>query len=94
MNRTCKTLGRFAAAVATLACSLAVQAADGFKLPDYQKLTLDNGLTIFLMEQHEVPMIDVSVAVKAGAIHDGQEPGSGTTDAGQHGSGHRSTEQI
>jgi predicted Zn-dependent peptidase len=54
---------------------LAVQTAAGqgnaaFKLPHYEKLVLQNGLTIYLMEQHEVPMINVSVVVPAGAIYD------------------------
>ena len=30
-------------------------AQDVFKLPDYTKFQLKNGLTIYLMEQHEVP---------------------------------------
>ena len=44
-------------------------AAD-FTLPEYQKITLKNGLTLYLMEQHEVPLIDVLVTVKAGAVQD------------------------
>lgn len=46
-----------------------VQAAD-FTLPDYKKVTLENGLTLYLMEQHEVPLVDVLVTVKAGAVED------------------------
>lgn len=46
------------------------QAAE-FTLPKYQKFTLKNGLTLYLMEQHEVPLIDVLVTVKAGGVHDG-----------------------
>jgi zinc protease len=41
-----------------------------FTLPKYQKFTLKNGLTLYLLEQHEVPLIDVLVTVKAGAVHD------------------------
>ena len=41
-----------------------------FKLPDYQSFKLDNGLQVFLMQQSEVPMIDVNLTIKAGAIHD------------------------
>ena len=47
------------------------QAAE-FTLPKYQKFTLKNGLTLYLMEQHEVPLIDVLVTVKAGGVHDNQ----------------------
>ncbi|MBC3766624.1 M16 family metallopeptidase [Neptunicella marina] len=43
--------------------------AEQFQLPEYQKVTLDNGLTLYLMEQHEVPLIEVKVQLKAGAIN-------------------------
>jgi len=46
-----------------------------FKLPDYQKFTLPNGLTVYLMEQHEVPVINVSAVIPAGAIYDGAQSG-------------------
>ena len=38
---------------------VASQAQASYTLPEYQKITLDNGLTVYLMEQHEVPLIDV-----------------------------------
>lgn len=61
--------------------------AQDYKLPPYQKFTLSNGLTIYLMEQHEVPMINVSVIVPAGAIYDGDKAGlaSLTAAALKHG---------
>lgn len=61
--------------------------AQSFKLPPYQKFQLKNGLTVYLMEQHEVPMISVSVILPAGAIHDGSKSGlaSLTAAALQHG---------
>ena len=40
--------------LATLFASGAVN-AQNFRLPPYQKFTLKNGLTVYLMEQHEVP---------------------------------------
>jgi zinc protease len=46
-----------------------------FTLPDYQKLTLKNGLTVYLMEQHEVPLVDIKVVTKAGAVNDGDNYG-------------------
>ncbi len=46
-----------------------------YKLPPYQKTVLKNGLTVYLMEQHEVPMINVSVVLPAGAIYDGGQSG-------------------
>lgn len=44
-------------------------AAD-FKLPKYEKMVLKNGLTIYLMQQDEVPLVDVVAIVKAGAVSD------------------------
>ncbi|RVT42666.1 insulinase family protein [Rheinheimera sediminis] len=41
-----------------------------FQLPAYEKLKLDNGLTVFLLPQHEVPLITVQATVRAGAVND------------------------
>lgn len=41
-----------------------------FKLPEYEKFVLNNGLTVYLMEQHEVPLIYVSAVFPAGAVKD------------------------
>ena len=46
-----------------------------FQLPEFQAHTLDNGLQVFLMEHKEVPMIDVQLVFKAGAILDQKHPG-------------------
>ncbi len=46
-------------------------AAGQFQLPRYEKFTMKNGLTVYLMEQHEVPLIYVSAVVPAGAVKDG-----------------------
>jgi predicted Zn-dependent peptidase len=54
--------------------SVTVTAQD-YKLPPYQKFTLPNGLTVYLMEQHEVPMISVSAILPAGAIYDREKAG-------------------
>ena len=54
---------------------LAVAQNAEFKLPAYEKFVLKNGLTVYLMEQKEVPMINVSVVLPAGAIYDGQQYG-------------------
>ena len=61
--------------------------AQDYKLPAYQKFTLKNGLTVYLMEQHEVPMMNVSVILPAGAIYDGEKAGlaSLTATALKHG---------
>ncbi len=64
--------------IAILALSTGVKAQTKsavFKVPAYEKFTLTNGLTVYLMEQHEVPVISVSAIVPAGAIYDGVKSG-------------------
>ena len=46
-----------------------------FKLPAYEKTILENGITLYLMEQHEVPLIYVSAIFPAGAIWDDGQSG-------------------
>nr|WP_241461091.1 pitrilysin family protein [Shewanella mangrovi] len=41
-----------------------------FVLPAYETVSLENGLTLMLMPQKEVPLINVQAVVKAGAIDD------------------------
>src|SRR5690606_31710029 len=57
---------------------------------------LKNGLTVYLMEQHEVPMISVSVILPAGAIYDGEKSGlaSLTATALRHGTRSYSKQQM
>jgi zinc protease len=52
-----------------------VSHAANFSMPEYQQFTLSNGLTIYMMEQKEVPLIDVSIIVKAGSVRDGNASG-------------------
>ena len=83
-----KRLKSFLFIVAATVLHLAVTAQSvQFKLPKYEKFTLKNGLTVYLMEQHEVPMVNVSVILPAGAIYDGQQYGlaSLTATALKHG---------
>ncbi len=67
-----------------------------FKLPAYEKVVLKNGLTVYLMEQHEVPMINVSVIVPAGAIYDAQQSGLAnmTATALMHGTKNMTKSQL
>lgn len=74
MKNLTKTL-MAVALMALLSTPHAIAGSDGFKLPDYDQLTLDNGLTVMLMEQHEVPMIDVAILTVGGAMADGDQPG-------------------
>jgi len=43
---------------------------NSYRLPDYDKFVMNNGLTVYLMEQHEVPMVYVSFVFSAGAVND------------------------
>jgi predicted Zn-dependent peptidase len=59
--------------VALLAASTPApsKAEDGsLKLPPYKKVTLKNGMTVLLMEQHEVPIINFNFIVRAGSVAD------------------------
>ncbi|UTY60257.1 pitrilysin family protein [Massilia sp. erpn] len=46
-----------------------------FRLPAFETGKLSNGLTIYLMERHDVPLIAVRAVVKAGAVDDAQQAG-------------------
>jgi len=78
----------------TLGTSFAQDAT--FKVPEYEKFTLSNGLTVYLMEQHEVPTISVSAIVPAGAIYDGNQSGLASLTASglQHGTKNFTKSQI
>src|SRR5690242_20990842 len=74
------------------------RAADGaLKLPPFKKVKLPNGMTVLLMEQHEVPIVSFNFIVKAGTVADpaGKE-GLASLTAGllRKGTRTRSAEQI
>jgi predicted Zn-dependent peptidase len=72
------------------------QAQEAFKVPAYTKFTLGNGLSIYLMEQHEVPTISFSAIIPAGAIYDGDKNGlaSFTADGLNYGTKNYTKSQI
>src|SRR5258707_9799589 len=51
------------------------QTKPGYKLPQYEKFKLPNGLTVYLMEKHDVPVVSISAVIPAGAIYDGDKAG-------------------
>jgi zinc protease len=67
--------------------SISKLCAQGYTLPKYEKFTLPNGLTIYLAEQKDVPIISLSAIFPAGAIYDGDKAGlaSLTATALKHG---------
>lgn len=75
-------------AIAMFLCTCSVSIiAQGYQLPKYQQFKLPNGLSVYLMEQKEVPVINVSIVIPAGAIYDGNKAGiaSLTATALKHG---------
>src|SRR5208337_1642181 len=61
-------------AVATTTSALPAQ-NNGLKLPPYKKLKLPDGMTLLLMERHQVPLVSFQALINAGPIADpsGQE---------------------
>ena len=59
----------------TLFASTAGAGAADFALPVYETTRLPNGLTVYLMERHEAPLIAMSAVLKAGSVNDGSKPG-------------------
>lgn len=45
-------------------------ARGGLKLPPAKRLTLANGLTVILTEQHEIPLVSFSLLVRGGSVAD------------------------
>ncbi len=74
-----------------------MQADDGVRLPPFRKLTLTNGLTLVLLERHQVPLVSFRVLIRAGGVDDpaGREGlALLTTELLQHGTQRRSATQI
>lgn len=67
-----------------------------FKLPAYEAFTMDNGLTIYLMEKKDVPLISISMVFDGGAVKDGSTQGlaSFTADALKFGTSNYTKAQI
>jgi predicted Zn-dependent peptidase len=67
------------------------------KLPPYTKLQLKSGMTVLLMEQHEVPIVSFNILVKTGSAADprGKEGlASLTAELLRKGTGRRTAEQV
>src|SRR4051812_5402293 len=52
------------------AIAAAQTAGPKLKLPPFTKAKLKNGVTVYLMEKHEVPLVSVAFLVKSGAVAD------------------------
>ena len=70
--------------VALIALSLAAPAAQAKKtwekikvpvlgevnLPEYERVELDNGMVLFLAEDHEFPLVELSATIRVGNIYE------------------------
>ena len=83
-------------AILLILSAFATQAQNNFKVPPYEKFKLKNGLTVYLMEQHEVPLVYVSAVFDAGSTQDADRYGlaSLTADALLFGTKKYPKEQI
>src|SRR5881396_1105619 len=67
------------------------------KLPPYTKTQLKNGLTLLLMEQHEVPIVSFNIIIKSGSVADPQSKdglASVTAELLRKGTRNRTSEQV
>ncbi|MGD0169178.1 MAG: hypothetical protein ABSE54_05585, partial [Smithella sp.] len=46
-----------------------------FNLPPAQRVVLENGIILYILEDHELPLVNVSALIKTGTMYDpkGQE---------------------
>jgi len=67
-----------------------------FKLPSYESIKLDNGLTLYLMEKKDVPLISFSAVFDGGVVKDGTTSGTAsfTAEALRFGTKNYSKSQI
>ena len=88
-------------AVVSILVSVGVQAqsapAQIFQLPAFQRVQLPNGLTLLLLEKHELPLISIEVVLRSGSVADpaGKEGvASLTASLLRKGTATRSSEQF
>ena len=41
-----------------------------FQIPIVERVTLDNGMELFLLEDHELPLINVSTLIRTGSVYE------------------------
>lgn len=61
--------------LASLGGSTEAAFAADFRLPAFETGKLSNGVTVYLMERHDVPLIAVRAVLKAGAVSDRRQAG-------------------
>lgn len=63
-----------------LLASFALSAGGGIKLPEPEKITLDNGMTIFLLEDHELPIVNFNLLIPGGGTANEDRQYEGLSD--------------
>jgi zinc protease len=74
MKKNIKSISIFLLFV-TAICSASGQNKPRYQLPHFDRVQLANGLVIYFMEKHDVPIISLDAIVPAGAINDGEQAG-------------------
>ena len=75
MTNSMKIIQQLYLLIGFLAVTTTSLTAQNYTLPKYSTFQLKNGLRVYLMEQHDVPLISVSAILPAGAIYDGKQSG-------------------
>jgi zinc protease len=68
-----------------------------FQLPEYKRLQLPNGLTLLLLEKHELPLISLEIGLRSGSVadpHAKEGVSSLTASLLRKGTNTRSSDQI
>lgn len=68
MRRYANWQNSIAAIVLVFLVSANALAVDSIRLPGYEQVTLDNGITLVLLEKPDVPLVSFSAAVRGGLV--------------------------
>lgn len=88
MNRTCRIFSLLILLLSLAACASAPKTVDprtltfaplNFTIPKSERITLSNGMAVYLLEDHELPLVNMTAYVPVGSIY---EPESLTGLAG------------
>jgi zinc protease len=96
-HRAINVLFLASVAIAASAQALAQTPAQVFQLPAFQRVQLPNGLTLLLLEKHELPLISIEAGLRSGSVADpaGKEGvASLTSSLLRKGTATRSSEQF
>ena len=83
--------------VVVSAAALGQNAGQVFQLPTFQRVKLPNGLTLLLLEKHDLPLISVELALRSGSVTDPQGKeglASLTASLLRKGTASRNSEQV